>query len=192
MAFGWSAGVQAAGCRALQSLAVNPGNRAKIGGKRGIEAIVRAMGAHGSSAGVQEAGCSALINLADHALNKAAIGAKGGIEAVVRAMAAHESSAEVQEAGCLALAKIVSWESVLRSHFREADAVPLVEKALSEFPNNWMLQMHGRIFLIKVVARSMFAPNFLAPNFIAPVPPAAASSADQGIRLHVAVAIPSA
>ena len=125
------------------------------------------MAGHGSSVGVQDAGCWALGNIASceslglyfvgwNAENRIAIAAKGGIEAVVRAMGAHESSAEVQDAGCWALGNIASYVSGLRSQVREADAVPLVEMALSAFPNDWLLQYHGKLFLLKLGIRSVF------------------------------------
>jgi len=43
-------------------------------GHGGIEAVVRAMAAHGSSEEVQENGCSALINLSFNPRNQVAIG----------------------------------------------------------------------------------------------------------------------
>jgi len=143
--------VQQAGCWALQNSALTAENRVAIPAKGGLEAVVRAMGAHGSSAGVQQAGCSALMNLAArNAENKVAIAAKGGIEAVVEAMKVHDSSAEVQEAGCWALENIASWGSGLHSEVRGADAVPFVKKALSAFPYKWAIQVHGRVLLIKL------------------------------------------
>ena len=87
----------------LRNLAENAENRVAIAAKGGIEAVVGAMGVHGSSAGVQEAGCRALGNLAYNVENQGSIAAKGGIEAVVGAMGAHELSEAVQEAGCSAL-----------------------------------------------------------------------------------------
>ena len=139
----------------MSNLAMDAKNRVAIAAKQGIEAVVRAMGAHESSTGVQERGCSALVNLAAKNLeNKVAIVETGGIEAVVRAMAAHQWCAvEVQEVGCRALHNIVLWGSGLGSHVREADAVTFVKKALPAFPYDWVLQTRGRVFLMKLGAR---------------------------------------
>jgi len=58
--------VQEAGCRALQSLALDADTRPKIRAEGGIRAVVAAMEEHGGHAGVQEAGCRALKNLASN------------------------------------------------------------------------------------------------------------------------------
>ena len=69
----------------MSNLATDAKNKVAIAAEGGIEAVVRAMGAHGLSVEVQERGCSALVNLAANNLeNKVAIVEKGGIEAVVR------------------------------------------------------------------------------------------------------------
>ena len=145
------------GCTALGGLAKNTANRVVIASKRGIHAVVMAMGTHESSVRMQQAGCSALVNLAaKNPNNQLAIAAKGGTEAVVRAMAVHESSMEAQQAGCGALGNIVWWVSGLHSEVVETAAAPLVKKALSAFPYNWVLQTQGQLFWMKLGARSVF------------------------------------
>jgi hypothetical protein len=146
-AHGSSAAVQEQGCKALCILSFNADNRVAIVAMGGIEAVVGAMAVHGSSAGVQEKGCSALSNLAVNTGNEMAIAAKGGIEAVVRAMEAHESSAGVQEKAISSLDNICWTSSALRSHVREAGALPLVFKAMSAFPGDLHLQQRGKALL---------------------------------------------
>ena len=100
------AGVQLQGCAALASFgAMSDGDEleADLLGAGGFDAVLAAMGVHGTSAGVQEQGCKALVNLALHDANEAAILRAGGIEAVVAGMRAHRSSERVQEEDCMAL-----------------------------------------------------------------------------------------
>jgi len=119
--------------------------------KGGIDVIMRAMVAHGSSAAVQEAGCVALFSLAaKNAQNEVAIAAKGGIQAIVRAMAEHGPSTGVQEKGCWALFLMTCSDSGLCSLVLDAGAVPLVEKALSAFPDAALLQESGKNLLEKL------------------------------------------
>ena len=81
-------------------------NRVAIAAQGGIEAVLRAMEAHGSREEVLENGCWTLCKLAMHAGNELAIVAKGGIEAVVGAMRTHASSEAVQTAGCRVLHRL--------------------------------------------------------------------------------------
>ena len=111
--------------------------------------MVRAMGAHKSGTGAQERGCSALRNLMVNAENKVTVAARKGIEAVVRAMEAHGLSAVVQ--GAFFSFNIARSDSGLQSQVRSAGAVPLVEKAMSAFPDQAQLQGKGKILLDKLV-----------------------------------------
>ena len=148
--------MQEAECIALNNLAQDPKIQLAIASDGGIEAVVKAMGAHQLSVVVQQAGCSALTNLAaKNSENRVTTAANGGIEAVERAMRAHQSIVEVQEAGCGALRNFVLWGSGMGSRVREADAVALVKKDLSAFPYTCVLQTRG-FFLTKQGTQSLF------------------------------------
>ena len=156
-----SVGVQKQGCRALANL---PGCSAlgtmstlqhhiaaAVAAEGGIEVLVAAMGAHSSSAAVQEAGCKALRFLSH--TNAADVAAKGGIEAAVRAMEVHSSDAGVQEQACCALNNFAE-DAGLPSWVRETGAVPLLEKALSAFPNRELLRDDARLRQLQSLVRS--------------------------------------
>ena len=70
-------------CAALCSLATNDANQVKIAALGGIEALLKAMGAHPTHAEVQEQTCRALGNLAGNDANRVKIAALGGIEAIL-------------------------------------------------------------------------------------------------------------
>jgi hypothetical protein len=138
-AHGSSALTAGLGCQALGRLAENAENA--IAAKGGIEAVVGAMLAHRWDATVQKRGCAALAKLA---VNLAAIAATGGIKALVQAMRSHGSSAEVQVLACGALGRIARSDVRLHSQIKDAGVIPLVEKALSSFPENGKLQGLGK------------------------------------------------
>jgi hypothetical protein len=72
----------------------------------GIEALIRAMGAHEGHADVQEAACRALDILSINPENKVKIFRAGGIETLIKAMRAHEGHAGVQEQAFWALCNL--------------------------------------------------------------------------------------
>ena len=122
-------------------------NDVAVATRGGIEAVVRAMGAHTSSAIVQEHGCGAVCNLSLNNENRVAVATKRGIEAVVSAMGDHRSCESVQAQGCLALKNIASSISRRHSQVRSAGAVPLLVEAVSAFPDQELLQKWGKLFL---------------------------------------------
>ena len=147
-----SAEVQGAGCFTLATISSDSdAEKRAVAAGGGIEAVVRAMGAHGSSATLQEDGCVLLAILAILAENEALVAAKGGIEAVVRAMRANGSRASLQQQGCVALTNIAFSDPRLQAQVRAAGAVPLVEKALTSFPGDADLQTGGKQLLGKLV-----------------------------------------
>jgi len=96
-------GVQAAGCVAVRTLAVQADNKIKISDAGGIGVVLGAMRKHSEHAGVQEAGCGAVRNLAGSAENEVKISDEGGIAVVLEAMKKHAEHAGVQETGCGAI-----------------------------------------------------------------------------------------
>ena len=85
------------------NLAHNDDNQVKIAALGGIQAILKAMGAHADNAEVQEEACGALKSLAANAANKVKIATLGGVEAIHNAMGAHPDVDGVQEQACGAL-----------------------------------------------------------------------------------------
>jgi len=73
----------------------------------GIEAVLKAIEAHGSSADVQAHGCKELGCLARDEEDRV-LTAQQGIEAVVKAMKMHRSSVDVQQRGCYALGNLAA------------------------------------------------------------------------------------
>ena len=140
--------VQEAGCLKLAKLTVNDDaeNKAVVA-KGGIEAVVKAMGAHALRGTLQEIGCLMLWMFAMLDENQAVVAAKGGIEAVVGAMRAHGSIADLQFKACLTLLSIAWSDPKLQSQVCSAGAIPLVEKALRAFPSEAKLQQNGKQLL---------------------------------------------
>jgi len=85
------------------NLAHNDDNQVKIAALGGIQAILKAMGAHADNAEVQEEACGALKSLAANSANKVKIATLGGVEAIHNAMGAHPDVDGVQEQACGAL-----------------------------------------------------------------------------------------
>ena len=116
-----SAEVQEAGCATLVPISVTE-TRA-VAARGGIEAVVRAMGAHGSRETLQENGTRVLRNLATLEENRALVAAKGGIEAVVKAMGANGSYAPLQENGCIFLNIIALSDPRLQAQVQPCDCI---------------------------------------------------------------------
>jgi hypothetical protein len=119
------------GCRALETLAEDPRNRAELAARGAVETIICAMtkraaaaaarraghevgnGANstGSSppdylAYVQDSAAGALAELAKLSSNRARIAQAGGAEAIVEAMRSHSSDEDLQKTGCYALGEL--------------------------------------------------------------------------------------
>ena len=119
-------GVQQQGCSALAKFVNdNADNQARITAAGGVEALVRAMGAHAGSEGVQHEGCSLQgageprqQQYRQPGQDRGCQGLTDGIDAVVGAMRAHRGVAVVQEMGCAALLCLV-WNNADRGGGRD-------------------------------------------------------------------------
>ena len=119
-------GRAAAGLSALAKFVNdNADNQARITAAGGVEALVRAMGAHAGSEGVQHEGCSLQgageprqQQYRQPGQDRSGQGLTDGIDAVVGAMRAHRGVAVVQEMGCAALLCLV-WNNADRGGGRD-------------------------------------------------------------------------
>mmetsp|Transcript_85481 Transcript_85481/g.169620 ORF Transcript_85481/g.169620 Transcript_85481/m.169620 type:complete len:438 (+) Transcript_85481:81-1394(+) len=96
--------VQEKGCKALFELASNSEIQGKLGFLGGIEAVVRAMEAHGKVTELLVMGTSALNRMCErHESNTQRLVSVGGIRVMAEAMKRHRLCQNLQEAGCRAM-----------------------------------------------------------------------------------------
>ena len=125
------ANVQAAACRALWYLTINPDNKVKVAAEGGVGAIVSALKNHPADAKVQEEGCGALRSLAyNNADNQVRIAAEGGVGAIVSAMQHHPTHAKIQETACVALYNL-TFNSANKAKAKSAGAEDAVKRAMA-------------------------------------------------------------
>ena len=137
--------IQAAGCRRLVELGNDDdANDSRIAAAGGIEAVLRAMGAHAGDARVQESGCGALMNLMYNSPErKAAVAAAGGLEAVLRAMGAHAGAAAVQQDGCAALMNLAGYSPERSAAVAAAGGLEAVLRSMGAHVGFAGVQEHG-------------------------------------------------